>query len=235
MKNLHYGHCIIGVAVAAVLLVALGVKASTLGILAVALACPLMMFVMMRTMMGDQSARHTTTITRSTTTRPGEPALLRWGARRREPSSGSTSPCSLASGGWEHLRDQARTDWWLLTPIIVRFGTQVALSVELRHRHHAQHLGATTGAGSGASAVGMVACCAHHLVDLVPLLGAAGVAGFLFDWRIPLMVGGLAINLVAVAIAGRRLAHLTHPRPERCRAPPDPCSSPVLAVARRMR
>jgi hypothetical protein len=55
MKNLHYGHCLIGVAAAVVLLVALGVKASTLGILAVALACPLMMFVMMRTMMGDQS------------------------------------------------------------------------------------------------------------------------------------------------------------------------------------
>jgi hypothetical protein len=55
MKNLHFGHCLIGVAVAVVLLVALGVKASTLGILAVVLACPLMMFVMMRTMMGDQS------------------------------------------------------------------------------------------------------------------------------------------------------------------------------------
>jgi ATP/ADP translocase len=56
MKNLHYGHCLIGVAVAVVLLVAVGVKASTLGILAVALACPLMMFVMMRMMMGDRSA-----------------------------------------------------------------------------------------------------------------------------------------------------------------------------------
>ena len=56
MKNLHYGHCLIGVAVAVVLLVALGVKASTLAILAVALACPLMMVVMMKMMMGDQSS-----------------------------------------------------------------------------------------------------------------------------------------------------------------------------------
>lgn len=56
MKNLHYGHCLIGVAAAVVLLVVLGVKASTLGIVAVALACPLMMLVMMRTMMGDQSS-----------------------------------------------------------------------------------------------------------------------------------------------------------------------------------
>ena len=58
MKNLHYGHCLVGVAVAALLLVAFGVQASTLGIVAVALACPLMMLVMMRTMMGDQSAAH---------------------------------------------------------------------------------------------------------------------------------------------------------------------------------
>ncbi len=60
----------------------------------------------------------------------------------------------------------------------------------------------------------MVACCAHHLVDLVPLLGAAGVAGFLFDWRIPLMIAGLSINLAAAAIAGRRLAQLIHPAPK---------------------
>jgi uncharacterized membrane protein YhaH (DUF805 family) len=137
---------------------------------------------------------------------------LRWGAAASGALTGFYVAVLAASGGWEHLRDQARTDWWLLMPIIVAFGTQVALSVELRHRHHAQHLAATTGAASGASAVGMVACCAHHLVDLVPLLGAAGVAGFLFDWRIPLMVAGLAINLVAVAIAGRRLAQITHSR-----------------------
>lgn len=56
MKNLHYGHCLIGVAVAVVLLVVLGVKASTLGLLAVVLACPLLMFVMMRMMMGDRAA-----------------------------------------------------------------------------------------------------------------------------------------------------------------------------------
>jgi choline-glycine betaine transporter len=56
MKNLHYGHCIAGVALAAVLLIALGVSASTLSFFAVVLACPLMMFVMMRMMMGNQPA-----------------------------------------------------------------------------------------------------------------------------------------------------------------------------------
>ena len=53
MKNLHYGHCLIGLAAAAIVVLVVDVEASTLGILAVALACPLMMLVMMRTM-----ARH---------------------------------------------------------------------------------------------------------------------------------------------------------------------------------
>ena len=55
MKNLHIGHCIIGLALAGLLLVSLGVSASTLSVLAVALVCPLMMLVMMRSMMGSQS------------------------------------------------------------------------------------------------------------------------------------------------------------------------------------
>jgi F0F1-type ATP synthase assembly protein I len=55
MKHLHYTHCLVGIAFAVVLLIALGVSASTLGFLAVFLACPLMMFVMMRTM-GDSHA-----------------------------------------------------------------------------------------------------------------------------------------------------------------------------------
>lgn len=54
MTKLHYGHCLIGVAIAAVALFALGVSAGTLGFLAVVLACPLMMFLMIRMMMGDQ-------------------------------------------------------------------------------------------------------------------------------------------------------------------------------------
>lgn len=53
MKNLHYGHCLIGVGLAFALLFAFGVSASSVGFVAVAAICPLMMFVMMKMMMGD--------------------------------------------------------------------------------------------------------------------------------------------------------------------------------------
>lgn len=55
MKNLHYGHCLLGIGIAAVALIAFGVSAGTLGYLALVAACPLMMFVMTRTMMSDNT------------------------------------------------------------------------------------------------------------------------------------------------------------------------------------
>ncbi len=75
-----------------------------------------------------------------------------------------------ASGG-AHLADQARADWPYLALIIAGFGTQVALLVELRHRRRARHLEqAAAGAGVGSSALAMVACCAHHVADIAPVV-----------------------------------------------------------------
>lgn len=130
---------------------------------------------------------------------------LRWGLLAGAAITAFYAAVLALSADWSHLRDQARQDWWLLVPIVVGFGTQVALTVELRRRHRAGHLGATTGAGSTASAVGMVACCAHHLADLVPVLGATGLAAFLFDWRVPVMLAGIGVNAVAIVVAARRL------------------------------
>lgn len=111
-----------------------------------------------------------------------------------------------ASGSWDHLTDQARQDWYYLLAIIAGFGVQVALLSELRHRQRLQHdVAVAGGTGAGASTVGMVACCAHHLADLVPFIGATGAAAFLIDYRIPFMVIGIGVNALGIAIAARRL------------------------------
>lgn len=113
-----------------------------------------------------------------------------------------------ASGSWTHLTDQGRQDWYYLLAIIAGFGTQVALLSELRRRQRLQHdLAAAGGTGAGASTVGMVACCAHHLADLIPFIGATGAAAFLIDYRIPFMVVGIGVNVVGITIAARRLGH----------------------------
>jgi hypothetical protein len=111
-----------------------------------------------------------------------------------------------ASGSLRHLAEQAGSDWYLLLPLALGFGLQVSLIVELRMRHRLQAATATAGtAGAGASTAGMVACCAHHVADLAPFLGATGAATFLIDYRIPFIVGGLGITTIGVAVSARRL------------------------------
>ena len=118
-----------------------------------------------------------------------------------------------ASGSFQHLVDQARADWYFLALIVGGFGTQVALVSELRRRHRLQHgAAAAGGAGAGASTVGMVACCAHHIADLAPFIGATGAAAFLTDYRIPFMIVGIGVNAVGIAVAARRLGR-TPPMP----------------------
>lgn len=118
-----------------------------------------------------------------------------------------------ASGSFGHLTGQIARDWYLLIPIIVGFGLQVGLVVELRRRHQIRGTAAAAGAaGAGSSTVGMIACCAHHIADLAPFIGATGAAAFLTDYRIAFMVGGLGVNAVGVGVAWRRLRRTTSMR-----------------------
>ena len=124
-----------------------------------------------------------------------------------------TAVVAGASRSWTHLTDQARLDWYYLVPIVGGFATQIALLSELRRRHRLQRRAAAAGgAGAGASTAGMVACCAHHLADLAPFIGATGFAAFLIDYRIPFMLVGIGDNAVGVAVAARHLRR-TPPAP----------------------
>ena len=112
------------------------------------------------------------------------------------------------ASGWAHLADQIALDWYFLVLIIGGFGLQVGIMVELRDAHRMRAGEATAGgAGAGASTMGMLACCAHHLVDLAPIAGATGAAVFLASYRIPFMIAGIALNAVGVTIGLRRLRH----------------------------
>ena len=110
------------------------------------------------------------------------------------------------SGSTAHLVDQIAADRYLPVPIVAAFGVQVGLMSELKRRHQLRRGAAAAGvAGAGASTVGMVACCAHHLADLAPFLGATAAATFLADYRLPFMVGGLLVNGLGIAVVARRL------------------------------
>lgn len=120
-----------------------------------------------------------------------------------------------ASGSVRHLIDQARADWFLLAPIIAGFGLQVGLIAELRRRRRLVRDAAVAGAtGASGSTVGMIACCAHHLADVVPFVAATGAATFLTNYRVAFMVVGLAATAAGVTVAAHHLRHLPAPEHE---------------------
>ncbi len=108
---------------------------------------------------------------------------------------------SLAEG-WSHAVELLLGDAWLVGPIMVGFGVQVGLYTYLKTVIHAaaRGTGALAGAGGGTSTAAMVACCAHHVTDVLPLLGLSAAAAFLAEYRIPFMLAGLATNLIGIGV-----------------------------------
>ncbi|NJD27189.1 MAG: hypothetical protein FIA92_02705 [Chloroflexi bacterium] len=108
--------------------------------------------------------------------------------------------------GLDHAIEQLAADAIFVGLIALGFGTQIALFVELRavDRHH-RASAAVTAAGTGTSAAAMLACCAHHLVDLLPLVGLSAAAVFLNAYKTPLFLIGIAMNVVGIIVIARRL------------------------------
>ncbi|MBI4200253.1 MAG: hypothetical protein HY535_07260 [Chloroflexi bacterium] len=109
--------------------------------------------------------------------------------------------------GWAHAVDLLAQDRAFVAAIALGFGVQAGLYSHLRLVvHHRMRLAAptaTTAAGTGASSAAMVACCLHHVTDVLPVLGLSGAAIFLHDYRVPFMVAGLAVNGVGVLLMVR--------------------------------
>ncbi|MBA4180574.1 MAG: hypothetical protein C0506_08310 [Anaerolinea sp.] len=123
---------------------------------------------------------------------------------------------SLAQG-WAHAREQLATDRWFVGAVTAGFGIQVAMFVYLRALHARSNPGAMA-AGTGTSTAAMLACCAHHLADALPLIGMSGAAVFLNDFKEPIMWTGIVMNGLGISYLGwkiRRqrslLVHLARP------------------------
>jgi len=113
--------------------------------------------------------------------------------------------------GWGYASSQFTRDRWYVIPIILGFGVQTALYSILRFRLFipitpTAHTGAMTpvkgvmGASGGTSATAMVACCIHHVTDVLPILGLSAAASFLTRYQRPFMLVGLAMNLIGIGV-----------------------------------
>ncbi len=103
--------------------------------------------------------------------------------------------------GVEHVFTQAPTPWYWIVLLTVGFGVQAGLFSFIRQARQRRRVATTSVAASGSvSAVSMAACCAHHLTDVLPFLGLAGVATFLTEYQLIFIVLGVLSNVVGITI-----------------------------------
>ena len=122
----------------------------------------------------------------------------------------------LSSGSWLHVITETERLWYWLGLLAVGFGLQIWLVFRLRH--HAQHRLAANSAGimgTGTSTGAMLACCAHHLAEVLPLVGLAGLAVWLTRYQLSLIVVGLVVNLLSIIYLWRKLSPCTYPTSSR--------------------
>lgn len=107
-----------------------------------------------------------------------------------------------ASGSQEHLWSLMTEDVWFVAAITAGFGVQIGLFTYLRQAIKAAQgrmSAAMAATGTGGSTMAMVACCAHHLADIMPLAGLTAASLFLSEYKQSLMIVGLVATGIGIA------------------------------------
>lgn len=111
--------------------------------------------------------------------------------------------------GWSFAQNQFATFWYFIISLVVGFGIQIALYQYLKGLvHSGQGMGKVVGVSGTTSTAAMISCCAHYLVNLVPILGITGLATFVAQYQIKIFWVGLAFNIFGIAFISNKIIKL---------------------------
>ena len=100
----------------------------------------------------------------------------------------------LTLSGWRSAWAQFQALWYLMVPLAIGFGIQVGLYTKLRKNV------ATVAAGGTSASAGMLACCAHHATDVLPILGLSATSTLIAQYQKPILLISLLINGIGIAV-----------------------------------
>ena len=107
--------------------------------------------------------------------------------------------------GWDSALSIFLPNRWYVIPIWISFGIQTALYSILRFRLFIPNTstgstGVLMSTSGGTSVTAMIACCLHHVTDVLPILGLSAAATFLTRYQRPFMLIGLGMNMIGVIV-----------------------------------
>ena len=123
-------------------------------------------------------------------------------------AAGYSALIGASSRSMSHLIGQWRVDALFIVLVAGGFGVQMGLYSHVRRLFRGDgRAAAVTAGGTATSTTAMVACCLHHLNEVVPLLGLSGAAAFLLEYKAPIVFLSLAANAAGILLMLRTLRH----------------------------
>jgi len=110
--------------------------------------------------------------------------------------------------GWEFTKIQFTNNWYWIISLSVGFGIQIGIFTYLRAAHKAAASGKVVAASGTTSTVAMISCCAHYLVNVLPIIGVSGFAAIIGYYQTELFWLGLISNVLGIAYMGQKLVKL---------------------------
>ena len=103
---------------------------------------------------------------------------------------------------FSHALAQLAEMWYWIALLVSGFGIQLGLYFFIRMNLRKKSGGSTAEvvATGGISTGAMIACCAHHLTEVLPLLGLSAAALFLAKYQLPFIHLGIFSNLVGIVM-----------------------------------
>ena len=107
--------------------------------------------------------------------------------------------------GFEFMLDQLSRFWYFITALASGFGIQVGLYSYLKNSIKQNASPRVIAVSGTTSTVAMISCCAHFLVNLLPILGTVGIITVISQYQVQLFWVGLAFNLAGIVYIGNRV------------------------------
>ena len=107
---------------------------------------------------------------------------------------------------WSYALTQFSAYWYFIVSLVVGFGIQITLYQYLKGLvHNGRGMGKVVGVSGTTSTAAMISCCAHYLVNLVPILGITGIATFVSQYQIKIFWVGLAFNIFGILFISNKI------------------------------
>jgi len=108
--------------------------------------------------------------------------------------------------GWDFAQAQFAVYWYFTVSLVAGFGIQIALYQHIKNLvQSGAGMGKVVGVSGTTSGVAMVSCCAHYLVNLIPVLGVTGVVTFVAQYQVGLFWVGILSNIFGIAYMLKRI------------------------------